>query len=74
VHASGFEHATGQMRLMDQEVAERWRDALSAVDRLRDRYGESAVELARGIDSRFRERVHENPVGLPGRRKTDKAD
>jgi len=69
VHASGFEHETGQMRLMDQEVAERWSQALSAVDRLRDRYGESAVELARGLGNRIRERVHENPVGLPGKGK-----
>jgi DNA polymerase-4 len=69
VHASGLEHATGQMRLLDQQLSERWTSALSAVDRLRDRYGESAVELARGMSNRIRERVHENPVGLPGRRK-----
>jgi DNA polymerase-4 len=69
VHASGLEHATGQMRLLDQQVAERWSNALSAVDHLRDRYGESAVELARGMENRIRERVHENPVGLPGKRK-----
>jgi DNA polymerase-4 len=69
VHASGLVHATGQMRLLDQQLAERWTSALTAVDRLRDRYGESAVELARGLSNRIRERVHENPVGIPGRRK-----
>jgi DNA polymerase-4 len=69
VHASGLEHATGQMRLLDQQLSERWTSALSAVDRLRDRYGESAVALARGMSNRIRERVHENPVGLPGRHK-----
>jgi len=71
VHASGLEHETGQMRLLDQQLSERWNNALSAVDRMRDRYGESAVALARGMSNRIRERVHENPVGLPGRRKTD---
>ena len=72
VHVSGLEHGTGQMHLMDQQLSERWSSALTAVDRLRDRYGESAVELARGLSSRIRERVHENPVGLPGRRGRDR--
>ena len=30
--------------------------------------GESAVSLARGLKSGFRERIHENPASLPGRR------
>jgi len=72
VHVSGLEHGTGQMHLLDQQLSQRWSSALSAVDRLRDRYGESAVELARGLSSRIRERVHENPVGLPGRRGRDR--
>ena len=72
VHVSGLEHGSGQMHLLDQQLSERWSSALSAVDRLRDRYGESAVELARGLSSRIRERVHENPVGLPGRRGRDR--
>ena len=71
VHASGLKHGTGQMHLLDQQLSERWSSALSAVDRMRDRYGESAVELARGLSSRIRERVHENPAGLPGKRGRD---
>ena len=67
VHASGLEDAEGQLNLMDEPKADRWRKALSAMDSLRDRFGEEAVSLAIGMKGRFRERVHENPAGLPGK-------
>jgi DNA polymerase-4 len=72
VHASGLDRGTAQMRLVDDNAAERWASALSAVDRLRDKYGESAVALARGMTNRIRERVHENPAGLPGRGRSER--
>lgn len=68
VQASHF--GTGdnrQLDLLDEGRAERWRKALSAVDHLRDKFGESSVSLAAGLKGGFRERVHENPVGLPGK-------
>ncbi len=68
VHASGFEGAEGQLNLLEEPKADRWRKALSAVDSLRDRFGEDAVSLAIGMKGRFRERVHENPAGLPGKK------
>jgi DNA polymerase-4 len=68
VQASSLGRKEGQASLLDGERSERWRKALSAADRLRDKYGESAVSLAAGMEGDFRERVHENPVGLPGRR------
>ena len=34
---------------------------------LRDKFGEDSVSLAMGLKGRFRERVHENPAGLPGK-------
>ncbi len=68
VQASGLETAPGQLSLLDQASGERWRKALGAADIVRDRYGESAVSLARGLKGGFQERVHENPAGLPGRR------
>jgi DNA polymerase-4 len=43
--------------------------ALTAADRLREKYGESAVSLASGLQGGFEERTHENPAGLPGRRR-----
>jgi DNA polymerase-4 len=67
VHASGLEAQEGQMNLLDEPATERWRKALTAVDRIRDKFGESSVSLGTGLKGRFRERVHENPVGLPGK-------
>ncbi len=67
VHASGLETAEGQLDLLQNERTGRLQRALSAADRLRDKYGEDAVALAAGMRGRFRERVHENPAGLPGR-------
>lgn len=69
VHASNFGDAPGQMDLLDDGLRDRWARALSASDRLRDKYGESAVFLARGMKGNFRERVHENPAEKPGKPK-----
>jgi DNA polymerase IV len=75
VHASGFDSDDAQMDLLADPGHERWRQALSAADRLRDKYGESAVSLASAMKGGFRERVHENPAGLPGKTKrTEPAD
>jgi len=67
VHASGFDHEQGQLDLLDPQSQERWSKALAAADKLRDRYGESAISLASAMKGRYHERVHENPVGLPGK-------
>lgn len=70
VHASGFVEERGQMNLIDGGRSERWRQALEATDKLRDRFGESAVSLGSGLRGRFRERVQENPAALPGKEPT----
>ncbi len=67
VQVSALDPQGGQMSLLEPEKDERWRKALSAADHLRDRFGESAVSLAAGLKGAFRERVHENPAGLPGK-------
>ena len=67
VHASGFDHQQGQLDLLHPDAQERWSKALAAADKLRDRFGEGAVSLASGMKGRYHERVHENPVGLPGK-------
>ena len=69
VHAGQLENAEGQLSLLADEKTERWKKALSAVDRMREKFGESSVSLASGLKGEFRERVHENPAGLPGKRK-----
>ena len=68
VHASHFDDESEQLELPGAPAHEKWNQALSAADRLRDRFGEDAVSLASGMKARFRERTHENPVGLPGKK------
>ena len=68
VHASGFDAHPDQLNLLDPRRQNRWQQALAAADRLRDKYGESSVTLATGMKGAFRERTHENPAGLPGRK------
>jgi DNA polymerase IV len=68
VHASGFETEGAQGDLLEGNRRERWQKALSAADKLRDRFGEGSVSLATGMKGKFRERTHENPAGLPGKK------
>lgn len=70
VHVSGFSEERGQIDLIDGGRAERWRQALEATDKLRDRYGESAVSLGSGLRGKYRERVQENPAALSGKEPT----
>jgi DNA polymerase-4 len=67
VHVSGWSDE-GQMDLLDEGRHERWQKTLEVADKLRDKYGDSAVSLAAGMRGRSREKTHENPVGLPGKR------
>lgn len=69
VHASSFSDDEGQLGLIDSDRHAKWKEALAAADKLRDRFGESAVALASGMPARFRERTHENPAAMPGKRK-----
>jgi len=66
---TGFEEGEGQLGLLDAGRKERARKALAAVDRLRDKFGESSVTLASGLSGHYDERIHENPVGLPGKKR-----
>ncbi len=52
VQASSFEGQAEQGDLLEGDRRQRWQKALSAADRLRDRFG----------------RTHENTVGLPGKK------
>jgi DNA polymerase IV len=67
VHAGSLEGAEGQLSLLESDKNDRWRKALAAADRLRDRFGESAVSLGTAVKGEYRERTHENPAGLPGK-------
>jgi len=67
VQASNFEPGPAQMDLLESGQQQRLRKAIEAADHLRDKFGEATIGLATGLKGRFRERVHENPVGLPGK-------
>jgi DNA polymerase-4 len=70
VQTAMFGDAEPQLTLLDEQQGdERMRKALSAADRLRDKFGEGAVSLASGMTAKFRERTHDNPAALPGRKK-----
>jgi len=49
VHASSWAEAEEQMDLIGDPRHERWQQALAAADRLRDKFGESAVSLAASL-------------------------
>jgi len=67
VQTSGLKRAEGQLNMLEEPNTDRWRRAMTAVDKMRDKFGEDSVSLAMGLKGRFRERVHENPAGLPGK-------
>jgi DNA polymerase IV len=69
VQASSFTSQSDQISLLEGNRQQRWKDAMAAADRLRDKFGESKVGLAAGMRGNFRERVHENPASLPGKSK-----
>jgi DNA polymerase-4 len=69
VHASHFDEESEQLSMTGQARHEKWNQALSAADRLRDRFGDKAISMATGMKAGFRERTHENPVDLPGKKK-----
>ncbi len=59
VHVSSWSDSDSQMDLLGDARHERWQQAMAAADRLRDKFGDSAVGLAAGMKGKFRERTHE---------------
>ncbi len=59
--------ARGRPVCSTEAKTERWRKTLEAVDKLREKYGDTTVSLAAGLKAAFRARVHENPENLPGK-------
>jgi len=69
VQASSFSAESSQADLLSGQARDKWQQALSAVDRVREKFGESSVRLGTGMKGGFRERTHENPAALPGKSK-----
>lgn len=59
LQSSSLDHSEGQLELLGGETNARWKQALQAADRLRDRFGDNSVSLAAAMKGKFRERVHE---------------
>jgi DNA polymerase-4 len=59
VHAGSLSEEEGQISLIDGDKQKRWKDALCAADKLRDKFGEGAVSLGTGLKAGIRERTHE---------------
>ena len=74
VQTNSLEAASEQMQLLASVEETRMKQAMNAVDALRDRFGESAVSLASGMHARFHERTHENPAALPGKEPRSKRE
>jgi DNA polymerase-4 len=49
VHVSSWSEGHEQLNLLGEEKHHKWSQALAAADRLRDKFGESAVSLAAGL-------------------------
>jgi DNA polymerase-4 len=67
VHASCFTEESVQGDLLEGAAHGKWEQALSAVDRVRGKFGESSITLGTAMKGGFRERTHENPAALPGK-------
>lgn len=68
IGATSLRAHEGQLNLLEGEKANRWRNALQAADKLRDKFGDSSVSLASGMKGSYREKTHENPADLHGKR------
>jgi len=73
VQASNFDASPLQLDLLEPARDERWKKVLAAADHLRDKFGESTIGLATGMKGGFRERTHENPAALPGKKPSKSA-
>ncbi|MDE3164422.1 MAG: DNA polymerase IV, partial [Acidobacteriota bacterium] len=65
VHVSGWAEGGDQMDLLGEERHQKWKQTMAAADRLRDRFGDSAVSLGGSLRGAFRERTHETPAVRP---------
>ncbi len=64
VHVSGFDKEEAQPNLLDGGRQERWKQALMAADKLRNKFGESAVSVGTALQGRFKEKIQDNPPEL----------
>jgi DNA polymerase IV len=68
VHCGGLQSVEGQMNLLEEASTARLRDAFRSVDHIRNKFGDSAISLAKTLKAGIRERVQDKPAK---RRKND---
>jgi hypothetical protein len=61
IRTTSLESSAAQPELLPTDQRRQWERAMAAADRLRDKYGDTAISLGTAMNTRFRERVHENP-------------
>jgi DNA polymerase-4 len=72
VYAGSLQQIEGQMNLLEEAETAKLRNVFRSVDHIRDRFGGNSVSLGKTLNSGIRERVHENPFGLPGKAPEDR--
>ena len=72
VYGGQLQHEEGQMNLLDEPEKARLREAFRSVDHIRNRFGDASISLAKTLNGGIRERVHENPYDLPGKKRAEK--
>jgi len=60
VQVSGWAEGGEQLDLLGEDRHEKWKHTMAAADRLRDKFGDSAVSLGVSLRGKFRERPSEN--------------
>ena len=66
MQASGWAEGGEQMDLLGEDRHQKWKETMAAADRMRDKFGESAVSLASSLRGKFRERTQRIRWGCRG--------
>jgi DNA polymerase-4 len=62
VHAGSLQAMEGQMNLLEEANTARLREAFRSVDHIRNKFGDSAISLAKSLKAGIRERVQDSPA------------
>jgi DNA polymerase-4 len=62
VHAGALQPMEGQMNLLEEPNTARMREVFRSVDHIRDKFGDSAISLAKTLKAGIRERVQDSPA------------
>ena len=70
VQVSQFTDHAPQPSLLTGEEDRKWRNALRAADKLKDKYGEGTLHLGGALNGIYKDRVHETPPKEPVKKPT----